>query len=87
MIFARINHGVCGLVNRVDEYSNLHEQLNNYQSADSTKRRNHVAVTCLSLKGRSSKQVAEHPAGNAGTDTTRLTQFQIYAILGIKELK
>jgi hypothetical protein len=43
---------VYGLVSGVDEYSNLHGQLNNFQSADSTSRQNHVAVTYLSRKER-----------------------------------
>ena len=73
-----------GLVNSVDEYSDLHGQINNFQSADSTSRQNGGALSCCSHvfkpKETSSKQVAAHPAGNAGTDTTQLTQFQIVAI-------
>jgi len=84
MILARINQGVYGLVNSMDEYSVLRGQLNNFQSADSTSRRNGGAMSCRSHvfkpKVMFSKQVAPHPAGNASKDTTRLTQFQIYAV-------
>jgi hypothetical protein len=80
MILARINQGMYDLVNSMDEYSELHGQLNNFQSADSTSRRNGGAMSCRSHVFKptvtSSKQVAAHPAGNAGKDTIRLTQFQ-----------
>jgi hypothetical protein len=54
------------------------------QQVDGTEERCYVAVTCLKPKAMFSKQVAAHPAGNAGKDTTRLTQSQIYAILSTK---
>lgn len=76
MILARINQGVYGLVNSMDEYSDLHDQLTNFQSGDSTSRRNRGALSCrnhvFKPKVTPSQQVAARPAGNAGKDTTGL---------------
>jgi hypothetical protein len=97
MILASIYEGVSDLVNSVDEYSDIHVQFNDFQSAD-TSRQNGGVLSCRShmfnliRRGTCSKQVADQPAGNTGTDTPRLTQFQathfqIYAILRTKRLK